>query len=66
MIGIILENGEAAIVSFGTATPLPGNYDSPEAVVSEYNRQIGEIEAKYTVPNCSAEDFDDWEKPLTY
>lgn len=69
MIGIILEDGNASIVDFGTSVPMKGHYDTPEAVVTEYNRQIAETEANYRAAercNCAADGMDDWEKPLTY
>ncbi len=69
MIGIILENSVASIVDFGMAQPFSGKYDSPEEVVSEYNRQIAETEANHQKLNryaCTADNHDDWEKPLTY
>jgi len=69
MIGIILEDGNAQIVDFGTSVPFPGHYDTPEEVVTAYNRQIAETEANYRKANqcsCAADGHDDWEKPLTY
>lgn len=69
MIGIILEDGKALIVDFGMSVPLPGNYNTPEEVVTAYNRQIAETETNYRKANqcgCQAESHDDWEKPLTY